>query len=484
MKCTDKIYHRPYYPIMRAGEEGKPYICRLIPKKDGFEGEYLYDRNLPCRISYTVNGENTAETAPAGNGFSVSGLPEGAEVTVTVRSENGEVGRTRKVRTGALPDGASVINYLHPEDDTYIPSGQYLASPEIVRLPGGALIASMDTHMWYGTENLVILCRSDDNGKTFHYVTDLIQFFWSTLFVHKGVLYLLGVSSMFGNLQISASYDEGVTWTNPVTLLYGGRAYSYGGGIHKGPMQIVRHNGRLYTTCEYASHMEDKDFSRMASFFPGVISIDENADLLCPENWKCTGFAPYEGTWRKASEKTAEENFEQAGTGKLAAQTPGRGDGIEGNIVIAPDGKMYNYLRWKVGEVCVFSIDENDPEAPLTFEKIIPMPVSDSLFRLIRYNGKYYLVTNRKTDVSGKLYHGGFRNVLSIFTSTDLTHWELCRDVVNREREDTKETGFQYPCVWAEDSGFFIAVRSALNHAANFHDSNHILLWHIDKEDL
>ena len=73
--------------------------------------------------------------------------------------------RVRKLRTGVLPEGATIINYLHPEDDNYIPSGQFLASPSIARLKSGAIIASMDTHMWYGTENLVPIYKSTDTAK-------------------------------------------------------------------------------------------------------------------------------------------------------------------------------------------------------------------------------------------------------------------------------------------------------------------------------
>ncbi len=482
MKCTNKIYHKPFYPIPRMGDEGKPYICRLIPSEDGFSGDYLYEKELSCTLYYSVNDEEWKSTSLNDKHFSVSGIPADTELKVYIKSENGEMSRVRKVRTGILPPGATIINYLHPEDDNYIPSGQFLASPCLARLKSGAIIASMDTHMWYGTENLVPIYKSTDNGKTFKYVTDLTQFFWSTLFVHKDVLYILGVTTLFGNLHISASYDEGETWTVPVTLMYGGRAYSYGAGIHKGPMQVVNHKGRLYTTIEYASFMESRNFGVMADFSPAVISIDENDDLLCPENWKCTGFSNYEGKWKEECEKNAVESQVIAGTGAVTETKVKRGDAIEGNVVVGPDGKIYSYLRWKVGEAVVFSIDENDPEAPLTFEKIIKMPVTDSLFRILRYNDKYYLITNRKTEVSEKLYNGGFRNVLSIFSSTDLENWDFVYDIVNRESDDVKTTGFQYPAVLPEEDGFLVAVRSAFNKPNNFHDSNHILLWKVDKE--
>ena len=484
MKCTNKIYHKPYYPISRAGDEGKPYICRLIPEKNGFSGDYLYEKDLPCRLYYSVNDEEFKDLDLKDMHFSASGIAENAEVKVYIKSENGEVSRTRKVRTGAIPEGAVVINYLHPEDDNYIPIGQYLASPSIARLKSGAIIASMDTHMWYGTENLVIIYKSTDNGKTFKYVTDLTQFFWSTIFVHKDVLYILGVTTLNGNLHISASYDEGESWTVPVTLMYGGRAKSYGGGLHRGPMQVINHKGRLYTTVEYASFLESRNLDGRADFYPAVISIDENADLLCPENWSCTDFAPYEGKWKEESEKASDESRQAVGSGEVTETDSKRGEGIEGNVVAGPDGRLYNYLRWKPGEVLVFSIDEKEPEAPLNFEKIVKMPVMDSLFRIIKYEDKYYLVTNRKTEVSAKLYSCAFRNVLSIFSSSDLENWEFVCDIVNKESESVSTTGFQYPSVLAENSGFLVAVRSAFNNPNNFHDSNHMLLWKIDKDVL
>ena len=63
-----------------------------------------------------------------------------------------------------------------------------------------------------------------------------------------------------------------------------------------------------------------------------------------------------------------------------------------------------------------------------------------------------------------------------------MENWDFVYDIVNRETDDVKTTGFQYPAVLPEEDGFLVAVRSAFNKPNNFHDSNHILFWNIKKE--
>ena len=133
-------------------------------------------------------------------------------------SEN-KKSRIRLARCGESVGAA--VNYLHPDDEAYAFSGRYLCSPSLVRHPDGYLLASMDLFAGNHPQNLTLIFRSDDDGKTWHYVSELMPCFWGKLFIHKGELYMLSCSTEYGDLLIGRSDDGGKTWGAPTTLLRG-----------------------------------------------------------------------------------------------------------------------------------------------------------------------------------------------------------------------------------------------------------------------
>ena len=97
----------------------------------------------------------------------------------------------------------------------------FLGSPSIVRLPDGALLA---THDYFGTgcprnheaeESLTSVYRSEDAGASWSNVTHVMNAYWSTLFVHRDAVYLLGTSQQYGSIVIRRSDDGGFRWTHP-----------------------------------------------------------------------------------------------------------------------------------------------------------------------------------------------------------------------------------------------------------------------------
>ena len=460
MKGSGKIYHKPYIPPICGDLFKNPYISRLAPGEDGFEIEMIPMSDAPCTLYWSLLGKNEySKLSMSSSSIKVSGLECDREYELYIEDSNGFRSKVRRFRVGVIPKGCSVVNYIHPEDDYYRLSGKFLGSPSIARANDGSLIASMDYFKFQGAQNLVTLFKSHDEGETWSHLCDLMPFYWALIFSHNGILYMLGLTTEYGHLQIIKSSDSGESWSAPVTLFYGSTVLCLTGGLHRAPMQMVKYNGRLYTSCEYGKGGE-------TTHYPAVISIDENDDLMIAENWSCTGFLPFDGKWK-----------EDAGE---------KGDTIEGNVVVGPDGNMYECLRWKIGEFLKLKIDADNPENSLEYNSIVKAPVSNSMFRILSYKGKYLLFTNRKTEVASKIAPDvlSYRNVLSLYISDDLKEFTLVKDIFNYENLSASEIGFQYPAVVPDGDGFLLLVRSAFNGADTYHNSNYMLFSKIEASEL
>ena len=121
-----------------------------------------------------------------------------------------------------------------------------------MRHPDGYLLASMDIYAGRAPQNLTLIFRSDDNGASWHYVSELMPCFWGKLFVHRGILYMLACSTEYGDLLIGRSEDGGKTFCTPAVLLRGS-CKSERAGVHKNPQNILLCKGRIYETLEWGA---------------------------------------------------------------------------------------------------------------------------------------------------------------------------------------------------------------------------------------
>ena len=364
MKGKNSASYRPFYPLNRQKEVKKPYICRLAPFVDGFELEW-FDNAQPGahELFYRKRGSAAAwSRAEVWEAVCrVEGLDSWCDYELYLQAQDGERSNIRLVRTGEMP--GTVVNYLHPQDSQYDFSGRYLCSPSLAKLNDGTLIASMDVYGPGMGQNLTLLFRSKDGGQTWRYLCDLYPFFWGTLFVHKDRLYMLGNSTEYGDLHIACSQDGGENWSAPVTLFRGAHLSAASGGPHRAPMGILPHKGRLWTGVEFGAW-------RLGGHLPTAVSVDEQADLMCAENWTMSEPAVYEGEW--------------------AASGP-KGDTIEGNMVLGPNGELYDMLRYLPGRALLMRADTEHPEQPLQFERLAPFEMAHSKFFIVRHeDGTYY----------------------------------------------------------------------------------------------
>ncbi len=328
-------------------------------------------------------------------------------------------------------------------------------SGRIVLQAAGYLLASHDVYWGDGGQNLTKLFRSDDDGKSWRFVTDLFPAFWGKLFEHRGVLYMLANATEYGALLVGASRDGGESWTAPSVLMEGGHRTV--GGPHKAPMPVVRHAGRLWSGIDHGSWNNGGHRS-------GVISASEDADLLDPRSWTVTPFLPYDPAW----------------PGTIAGgEKPHL---LEGNIVVTPSGGLANLLRYNTrvgrpeyGRAIMLAVDKDNPGAPLRFAKVVDFHGNMSKFtvHLDGRTGRYWSLVNR---VSSEWVCQ--RNILTLVWSADLEHWEIASDVIDYEHngwpEPREKVGFQYVDWVFDGEDILFLSRTALNGAHNYHNANHL----------
>ena len=445
MKGQNTWSYQPYRPLL--WEMGDIYICRIVPYENKIHLEWLGDED-DYRIYYKKkDGETFLFAGETKNTeFNIENLEFETDYAFFVETAT-KKSRIRLARCGKSI--GTVVNYLHPDDDAYAFSGRYLCSPSLVRHPDGYLLASMDVFASNHPQNLSLIFRSDDNGETWHYVSELMPCFWGKLFIHKNELYMLSCSTEYGDLLIGKSTDGGKTFSAPVTLLRGANGKHGSSGVHKNPQNIVYYKGRIYETLEWGA-WANKEYCHAAM----VMSCDENADLLVPENWSFT--EP-----RKFSQSAPE-----------IAELPDCTMTIEGTLTIAPDGKLYNIMRFgKYATALVYAVNTEDHDAPLTYTRCMEFPANYSKF-MIKYDEiseKYYSVATRVYDRS----KSSARNLLSLMTSSDLEHWEVVTDLYDFRDQDHQKVGLQYVDFFFEGDDILYLCRTAINNANNFHDANY-----------
>ena len=454
MKGYNLWSHRPYRPLLF--DVGDIYVCRIAPGKESVHFEWLNDDGENCRIFLRKRGEGEFVQAgeTCGCEFDISDIADHTDFEFYVEASN-KKSRVRLFRTGEAI--GTVVNYLHPDDECYSFSGKYLCSPSYVRHPDGFLLASMDLFAGGYPQNLSLIFRSDDEGKTWHYVSELTPCFWGKLFIHKGEIYMLSCSTEYGDLLIGKSSDGGKTFTAPVVLLKGMNGKNGSSGVHKNPQNIMYFGGRIYNTLEFGA-WANKEYGHAAM----VMSCDENDDLLVPENWSFSYPLKFD---RFAPE---------------LSDLPDATMTIEGTLVVDTKGELLNIMRFgKFHNAIVYEVNTSDYDAPLSYQRLMEFPANYSKFMI-----KYDEISKRYFSVGTMAYNREntrTRNLLSLLSSKDLEKWEVVCDLHDFRHENPNEVGFQYVDFEIEGDDLVYLCRTALNNAHNYHDANYSTFHRIEK---
>ena len=206
MKGCSLWSYAPYKPLLR--NVGDIYICRIAPNENEIHFEWLDIDNAEYSIYYRKRNDGDFILCGKTNGteFDIKSLETDTDYEFYIQS-GAKKSLVRLARTGKTV--GTVVNYLHRDDEAYSFSGRYLCSPSLVRHPDGFLLASMDLFAVGHPQNLTLIFRSDDDGETWHYVSELMPCFWGKMFIHKNELYMLSCSTEYGDLLRGSNGKNG-----------------------------------------------------------------------------------------------------------------------------------------------------------------------------------------------------------------------------------------------------------------------------------
>lgn len=457
MKKPKSWSYAPYKPLFF--NTGDIYICRVVPTENEITLDWL---PLDGAVSYDifVRERNVGEFEKVGstsdNTFTVKDRKYEVEYEFYVEADC-KKSRVRLARCGETIPGASIVNYLHPEDKAYIFSGHCLCSPCIIRHPDGYLLASMDVFQDKLPQNLTLIFRSDDDGATWKYVSELFPCFWGRMFVHKGEVYMLSCNTEYGDILIGKSSDGGKTFTEPTILFRGGGGKNGEPGCHKNPQPVVVFDGRIWNTAEWGS------WGR-GYHAPMVFSAPVDSDLLDSDSWEFSEPVKYNPEWEGVPKGPSTGN-------------------IEGCLTVI-DGELYNIMRYDMsklertwGLVLRYKVNTGNPGAPIEYDGVVEFPANASKFEMIydEDRKKWYSIASRIKELEGG--NKTVRNLLSLFVSDDCKNWTVAKDLIDMTDRPAQKYGFQYVDMFIENGVIYYLVRSALGDAENFHDANYSLFF-------
>ncbi len=355
------------------------------------------------------------------------------------------------------------------------PAKFFCGSPSILILGDGSYLVSHDIGGQHDRAGRTLIQHSRDRGATWRQIAELRDQKWSTLFAHRGAIYLLGTSARGGNMIIRRSTDAGATWTEPTDERSGLLAV---GKYHCAPTPVVVHQGRIWRGFEqFAPTPPTRTFRAF------VMSAAEDADLLAAAAWTQSNAITHDRTWLNTR----------------------NAEWLEGNIVVAPDGSLRDVLRVEAHPAigAAFPLPAPNERIP-RFEVAAALRISadgrqvefDPRRDYLHFIGSEAKFTIRFDERSRRYWsigskitnpHSGYawlhtphhqRNVLSLTSSADLRHWEeRCRLIRFREGQVVTKAesrvGFQY-VDWQFEGDDLVAVCRTAWNGANYHDANFI----------
>lgn len=325
----------------------------------------------------------------------------------------------------------------------------YRGTPSIVRLPTGELLATNDVFSdVLSVPNRTDVFISRDNGKHWSLKSTVPGAYWSTIFYHKGAVYLIGLDTSSGShFGIRKSTDKGTNWT--------ARTIIDSGACHGSSTAVCFANGRIYRAYEH--HYADSGNKWMSGNAIFVASIDQNADLMNGDNWTVSN----------------------------EVQKPQWVDGtgwLEANAVVRPDGKVCCLSRLASDEGIYAGYFEMSDDRTIDKTTLSKRQFWGGASKFtVKYDPvtqRYWSLANYVPDSLQKVHNnrsaGGMRSVLALTSSADLNEWTV--NAIVLASEDVENVGFQYVDFIFDNEDILFVSRTAYDDgeggAYNYHNAN------------
>lgn len=342
-------------------------------------------------------------------------------------------------------------------------SGRYIGSPSIAILADGSYVA---THDFFGprsgfeTSGITEVFRSRDRGEHWAHIDTIHGAFWSTLFVHRGALYLIGVEHEYGDALIRRSDDGGATWTQPVDAQHGRLLV---GRYHCAPQPVMVFKGRIWRAMEDANG--GGGWGKHFRAF--MLSAPAGANLLDAANWTVTNPIGRNPQWLGGA----------------------FGGWLEGNAVATRKGDVVDVLRVDTptgGKAAMVRISRDGKTASFDpASGFIDFPGGATKFT-IRYDPKsrrYWSLTNAIPKPYPGLPAPSTRNTLALISSHDLKHWTVHSIVL--QHPDPRKHAFQYADWQFDGPDLITAIRTAFDDgesgAHSAHDANYFIFYRVSR---
>ena len=340
---------------------------------------------------------------------------------------------------------------------------QYVGCPSVAILGDGRYVAS-HSHFGPGAANTdSFVYASADQGLTWSRIAEINGQIWSSMFVHRGALYIMGTDHcdqfggrLNGRMVIRRSTDGGQSWSHPDSAASG--LLSDDDGYHTAPVPVVAHAGRLWRSMEYAPVPQRLYWRSL------VLSAPEDADLLQRRSWTFS---------------------------EMLAHPESRTQWIEGNMAVDPGGALVNVLRTNyqggagaqatgyVDRAAIVRVAADGRHlVHLPDVDTINMPGGGTKFtiRWDERSQRYCALVNRQQDPAAQ------RNRLYLASSMDLRRWNTEQLLLSHAQE--ADHAFQYvDWVFAGEDIAFVsrtAYHDGNGPAHNYHDANFLTFHRVE----
>jgi hypothetical protein len=342
---------------------------------------------------------------------------------------------------------------------TQVPDeSHFIHDPAMNILPNGHLIVAAPVWGRKKKTRAIYVSRSKDGGKTW---TKVCEKPWSeaTLYVHAGRLYMFTQIEIFKGVWVSASDDEGTSWTEPVEVIKADPARKHW-NIQLG---MVVQDGWLY----WGNGRAWDDM--------GVVACELKKGLLNPEAWI-------------ASEAVVMPIPQEIMSGTF---TDGSGMRcLEGNVVNV-GGRLLVIARAVINRygtanmAAVFDVTREGRTLALTFRQLYPVPGGQCKFHILRDERSrlFWMASNYPTNSLGlyrdpelKLPPGKpewqslreDRRLLMLSYSLDALNWIPACCIAKAEK---MTQSFMYPSMVIDGDDIALLSRTGRD-SGDYHDAD------------